>query len=160
MPYLIDGHNLIPNLPGFELADPDDETRLVQLLQDFCRRKRTSVEVYFDRAPAGQEGKRGFGQVTAHFISQHSSADAALINRLHRIGKNTSGWILVTSDRRIQAQAQAARLKIIASQEFSRLLLAESGQQEASDPGADPHAALTADELKTWLELFSPKKRK
>lgn len=160
MPYLIDGHNLIPNLPGLDLADLDDEIQLVGLLQDFCRRKRTTVEVYFDRAPTGQESRRKYGQVTAHFISQRSSADAALIKRLHRIAKNSAGWTLVSSDRHIQAHALADRVKVISSQEFSQLLLADSGKSVSADPGADPDAALSTEELKAWLDLFSTKKQK
>jgi len=33
MPYLIDGHNLIAQMPGFSLSDPDDEARLVLRLR-------------------------------------------------------------------------------------------------------------------------------
>ena len=36
MPYLIDGHNLIPKL-GLRLDLPDDEMQLIGILQEFCR---------------------------------------------------------------------------------------------------------------------------
>ena len=36
MPYLIDGHNLIPKL-GLRLDSVDDEMELVAILQEFCR---------------------------------------------------------------------------------------------------------------------------
>lgn len=53
MPYLIDGHNLIPKL-GLRLDSPDDELELTAILQEFSRLSRHAAEVYFDGAPTGQ----------------------------------------------------------------------------------------------------------
>jgi len=50
MPYIIDGHNLIPRV-GLRLDALDDEMALVEILRDFCRIKKKRVEVYFDGAP-------------------------------------------------------------------------------------------------------------
>ena len=36
MNYLIDGHNLIGQLPDISLDDPNDEALLVQKLSGFC----------------------------------------------------------------------------------------------------------------------------
>jgi len=53
MPYLIDGHNLIPKM-GLRLEDFDDELALMEQLNEFCRlSRRGQVEVYFDNAPIG-----------------------------------------------------------------------------------------------------------
>jgi len=79
MPYLIDGHNLIPKIAGLSLQDIDDETRLVEMLQDYCRRRgKKGVEVFFDNAPPGQPSKRVYGTVTAHFVRTGRTADAAI----------------------------------------------------------------------------------
>ena len=43
MPYLIDGHNLIPKL-GLRLDSLDDEEQLIPRLQEFCRLRRAQVE--------------------------------------------------------------------------------------------------------------------
>ena len=51
MPYLIDGHNLIPKL-GLRLDSVDDEMELVAILQEFARLERSQIEVYFDGAPS------------------------------------------------------------------------------------------------------------
>ena len=53
MPFIVDGHNLIPKVPGLNLQDMEDELQLVELLQEFCRINRKQVEVYFDNAPPG-----------------------------------------------------------------------------------------------------------
>ncbi len=59
---LIDGHNLIPKIPGMSLADLDDENQLIPLLQTYCRKRRNTVEVYFDRAPVGRAGNGALGR--------------------------------------------------------------------------------------------------
>src|SRR4030095_6718911 len=81
MPYLIDGHNLIPKL-GLRLDSPDDEMELIAILQEFSRLERRQVEVFFDGAPAGQARTRKLGSVTAHFVRLGTTADDAIRNRL------------------------------------------------------------------------------
>ena len=44
MPYIIDGHNLIPHV-GLRLNALDDEMALVEMLREFCRVKKKRVEV-------------------------------------------------------------------------------------------------------------------
>ena len=119
MPFLIDGHNLIPKL-GLSLRSADDEMQLVALLQTFCRAERKSVEVYFDGAPAGQVGTRRLGLVTAHFVRLGSTADTSIRVRLKTLGRAARNWTVVTSDRQVQAEARAAGATIISSDEFAR----------------------------------------
>jgi len=91
MPYLIDGHNLVPKL-GLSLKSLDDEMQLIARLQEFCRLRRTAVEVYFDSAPPGFPPGRRVGLVSAHFVRQGSSADAAIENRLQKMKKSARNW--------------------------------------------------------------------
>ena len=93
MPYLIDGHNLIPKL-GLHLESIDDELELVGKLQEFCRLRRAKVEVFFNGAPAGQSSTRRAGMVTAHFVRKESSADTAIENRLVQLKRapGTGRW--------------------------------------------------------------------
>ena len=51
---VIDGHNLVPKIPGLSLHEVDDEERLLALLQAYARAKRKKIEVFFDGAPPGQ----------------------------------------------------------------------------------------------------------
>jgi uncharacterized protein len=115
MPYLIDGHNLIAKTPGLSLQAFDDENQLIELLQDFCRTRRKPVEVYFDNAPVGQAAVRRFGQVTAHFVRQGSTADAAIHRRLVRLGKSAGNWTVVSSDRAVQTAARLAHAQVLSS---------------------------------------------
>ena len=40
MSYLIDGHNLIPKIPGLTLRQMDDENELIEILQRFFGMKQ------------------------------------------------------------------------------------------------------------------------
>src|ERR671919_2983230 len=104
MPYLIDGHNLIPKL-GLRLDSVDDEMELISILQEFCRLERRQVEVFFDGAPAPQAGTRKLGAVTAHFVRLGDTADNAIRNRLKNLGKGSKNWTVVSSDRQVQTEA-------------------------------------------------------
>jgi len=149
MPYLIDGHNLIPKL-GLQLSSMDDEQELIAALQEFCRLKRTQVEVYFDGAPAGTLTFQKYGAVSAHFIRAISSADAAIENRLSKLGKQAKGWTVVSSDGRVQTAGRAVHARILASEEFATMVRAEAGKTATK-----PDQALDQKEVDKWLEEFS-----
>ena len=154
MPILIDGHNLIPQL-GLSLRSVDDELQLVEHLQQFCRASRQQVEVYFDGAPAGQVGRRKMGLVTAHFIRQGSTADAAIRARLQTLGRAARNWTVVTSDRQVQADARAAGAKVISSGTFAGQVVSA----RVPDQGTGQERGLTESEVEEWLTLFREKKR-
>lgn len=151
MPYLIDGHNLIPKVPGISLEDLEDEMQLVELLQAFCRQRRKQVEVFFDNAPPGGQRARNFGWVVARFVRQGVSADEAIRQRLKRLGRAARNWTVVSSDQAVQASARAARARYLSSEEFAALL-AQVAEQSAASQGKE--AALSEDEIDEWLQLF------
>ncbi|MEN6393008.1 MAG: hypothetical protein ABFD53_04300, partial [Anaerolineaceae bacterium] len=95
MPYLIDGHNLIPKIPNLSLESLDDEIDLVIMLQEFCQRRQKQVEVFFDNAPPGQPRTRNFGNVIARFVAPPLSADQAIHNKLIRLGASARNWTVV-----------------------------------------------------------------
>src|SRR5512143_1321157 len=112
MPYLVDGHNLIPKL-GLRLDSPDDEMQLSGILQEFARLSRRDAHVYFDGAPAGQAPTRRLGRVTAHFVRIGSTADDAIKAHLRRLGAAAHNWIVISSDRVVQNEARAAHARVI-----------------------------------------------
>ena len=153
MPYLIDGHNLIPKIPGLSLKSIDDEIQLIQYLQDFCRQSGKNVEVYFDNAPAGQARTQNFGPVKAHFVHAGRTADDAIVDRLLKLGRASQNWTVVSSDRQVQASARAAHASVISSDEFVKLILS-SQPGEDSDHGADAEISLSSVEIDEWMDLF------
>jgi len=154
MPYLIDGHNLIPKL-GLRLDSMDDEEQLIPRLQEFCRLRRAQVEVYFDGAPPGQASTRKAGAVTAHFVRKGSSADAAIEGRLARLGKAAKNWTVVSSDRRVQGAAGAAHASVFSSEDFTR----EMSKAQVRGTSVPKHdATLAPDEVEEWLDIFTRKR--
>jgi len=156
MPYLIDGHNLVPKIQGLSLRAVDDEIHLVELLQEYCRVQRKTVEVYFDNAPPGQSGTRRFGQVTAHFVRQGTSADLAIRQRLARLGKSAPNWTVVSSDGEVQAAARLARAQVTSAESFVQVLQ-QSLNKNANPEQSHREGALSAEEVEEWLKLFGQK---
>jgi len=155
MPYLIDGHNLIPKL-GLRLDSPDDEMELIAILQEFCRLERRQVEVYFDGAPAPHAGTRKLGTVTAHFIPLGRTADDAIRKRVLKMGKSAKNWTVVSSDRQVQAESRAAQADVMSSGGFAMLLR----QAHNSSPKSTEDRKLSKQEVDEWLKVFEQRKHK
>jgi uncharacterized protein len=135
MPYLIDGHNLIPHIPELHLEDIDDEIKLIVRLQVFAQQSGKPVEVFFDNAPPGSAGKRRYGMVSAVFVRQGRSADDAIRKRLEQLKGKAAEYVVVSSDRQVQAAARAARARAMTSPEFALqmgMLQKEAGSQKAA----------------------------
>ena len=155
MHYLIDGHNLIPKL-GLQLDTLDDEDILVSRLLEFCLLRRVQVEVYFDGAPAGHPASHKSGAVTAHFVRQGSSADAAIEARLSKLGRAARNWTVVSSDRRVQNAARAVHAQVISSDEFASLMR-DAQTARMTKVKQDTH--ISPEEVDEWLSLFKQRKR-
>jgi len=155
MPYLIDGHNLIPKL-GLRLDSMDDEMELIAILQEFCRLERRQVEVYFDGAPAPHAGTRRLGTVSAHFVPLGTTADEAIRKRLKKMGRTARNWTVVSSDRQVQADARAAQAEVITSDSFVGTL--KQARNSAPKPVDD--RKLSRQEVDDWLKLFEERKHK
>ena len=151
MPYIIDGHNLIPRV-GLRLDALDDEMALVEMLREFCRVKKKKADIYFDGAPPGEDGTRKFGYVTAHFVRKGRTADSAIHARLIKMGNSARNWTVVSSDREVLASAKYVRASSISADEFAQQI--ESARFVAqSDPNEDK--PLSKHEVDEWMKLFS-----
>lgn len=155
MPYLIDGHNLIPKI-GLRLDSPDDEMELVTLLQEFSRLRRQPVEVYFDGAPAARAGTRKLGALRAHFIRLGQTADSAIRARLRGMEKAAKNWTVVSSDREVQEAARRSQAQFISCEEFVKLLRTTIQSAPKKVSGDAP---LSEKEVEEWLRIFGGGKR-
>lgn len=152
MNYLVDGHNLVPKISGLSLRSLDDEQRLIELLQIFCRVRRHQVEVFFDQAPPGRAGRQRAGTVVGHFVRQGRTADDAIAARLNQLGKTAQNWSVVSSDRQVQREARDHHAAIVTSEQFAGDLRSALQAGQTGAPG-EP-AGLSAEELREWLDLF------
>jgi predicted RNA-binding protein with PIN domain len=151
MPYLVDGHNLVPHVPGLSLSALDDERRLIDLLRTFARRTRRKVTVYFDRAAPGGAPAASGSPVTARFVSSPDTADRAIQRHLKRLGREARNWTVVSSDNEVRQAARIAGARSQTSQDFARLLL--EGPVSTS-PEEKPDPPFGQDELEKWASLF------
>ncbi len=126
---VIDGHNLIPKVPGIHLADPDDENKLIQMIGEYCRLSRTRADLFFDGAPAGSTPRSRHGLVSVHHVKQGGTADDAIIRHLRREGQNARNILVISSDHRVQVEAKALRAETMTSEAFNT-----SMQQTFSSP--------------------------
>jgi predicted RNA-binding protein with PIN domain len=155
MPYLIDGHNLIPKL-GLRLDSMDDEMELVTILQEFARLERRQVEVYFDGAPSPHAGTRKLGTVKAHFVPLGQFADHAIRAHLKKMGKGAQNWTVVSSDRQVQTDAHSLRAQVISSDEFAVILT----RARSAAPKLEPNQrVLSSAEVNEWLDIFKSRKK-
>ncbi len=157
MHILIDGHNLIPKIPGLSLRDIDDEQRLLEILSAYARETRASIEVFFDKAPPTQARKRAFGRVQAHFVAAYTTADMAIIKRLHALGKNAHNWAIVSSDLVVQQNARACGAAVLPSEDFARRLRVSSAPNLLPEKPDQPP---DDDEVDYWLRVFQKGKGK
>jgi predicted RNA-binding protein with PIN domain len=153
---IIDGHNLIPKIHGLHLKDEDDEARLIELLQEYCRLARRQAELYFDGAPEPQKSTRKNGLVHVHYIKLGYSADDAIIQFVRNLGSDKDNWTVISSDHRIQNAALAAGCKSMGSDTFSRLISTTLSSEIAIQQKRDK--PLSANEVEEWLDLFDQDK--
>jgi len=158
MPYLIDGHNLIPNM-GLRLDALDDERDLIVSLNEFCRlSRRGQVEIWFDNASSGTVQRRRVGQVTAGFVPRPSKADDAIRRRLVQLGRAARNWTVVTSDREVQKEARSKGAKVITSEEFARTVM--ETLRLGPEPSAGSPPPMSEDDVEKWLKEFRDRDHK
>lgn len=156
MPYLIDGHNLIGQVPDISLDEPDDEARLVQKLAGFAARTGKRCVVVFDAGLPGGQSRMSTRAVQVVFASHRSSADRVMLERLRKI-PDPLNWTVVSSDNEVLTAARARRMQILRSEEFAALL--EAAPPAKPDPGEANDVQLSPQEVEEWLNLFKGKKK-
>lgn len=151
MPYLIDGHNLVPAL-GLRLDGPNDEAELIALLRRFAARTGKPVTVYFDRRAPGSSQPADAGGLSIRFVSRPDTADNAIRRHLSRLHAQAPNWTVVTSDREVQGRARQAGARVLSAPAFARRMQA-AGRAEST--GEKPEAQLSKAELAEMEREFA-----
>jgi uncharacterized protein len=147
MPYLIDGHNLIGQMPGLSLEDPDDEQKLVEMLRAYLTRIGKKGTVVFDKGLPGGASKWSNSVLEVRFAPQPKKADEVIIERLRR-ERNPQGLTVVSSDGEVLMAAQRAGAQMLSSKMFARRMLAPPKIQKKKELGLSP------EEVAAWEEEF------
>ena len=150
MPFLIDGHNLIPHIRGLSLSQLDDELALLGLLDSYFKKERKNAIVFFDRAAPGgeQDIRRGF--VTAHFTRPPLNADQAIRNAVRGLGRSAANYTVITSDNEVGDSARRLGARVLSSAEFARKLSTPSKSKKSGKQ--EP-----VEDVDYWLKVFKGK---
>ena len=155
MHWLIDGHNLIGQMPNLQLSDPNDEEKLLEYLRRYRARTGHRLTVIFDPGQSYQPAaKKTQGGLTIQFAAHGQTADQLIMRRVRRV-KNPLAMIVVTSDRAVQQAARQVGVGVVTAQDFSQQLLnLSSGSESQADEDFQTDLHLSADEVEAWLAIF------
>ena len=156
MTLVIDGHNLVPKIPGLHLTDLDDEPRLIHLVQEYCRLRRNNAELFFDGALPGTASGSSGGLVHVHSVRKGLTADQAIVDFLTTKGKSAKNFTVVTSDRRILAEVRSLGCAVVSSDQFAADLV--NTLSKLTEEKKAQEKPLSADEVDDWLALFKNKR--
>jgi hypothetical protein len=149
MPYLIDGHNLIPHIRGLSLDQLDDELALVDRLDAYFQGLRKKAVVYFDRAQPGGSADIQHAFLKVHFVRRPVIADDAILRHLKKLGGEARNWVVVSSDLAVQRGAKKYGARVLSSAAFAQTI--DDKKAIKSDNPAQN------DEIDEWLRIFSRK---
>lgn len=152
MPYLIDGHNLIARLPDIDLADPDDEAKLVIKLRGFAAKHGKKCTVIFDGGIPGGYSTMSNKSVRVIFASAfHTNADNILRQRIRKI-PDAQNWTIISSDNEVLDFARRHKMRAKTSSEFVQQLQRKPRIQDTR--GESTHVQVSKDEIDEWLDIF------
>lgn len=147
MPYIIDGHNLIPHIRGLSLDQIDDETALIQILDAYFKRQRKKAVLYFDKAQIGGSSDINSAFLKVHFVRRPAIADEAIIQHLKKLGRAARNWIVVSSDQEVRSSAEKAGAQVLTSADFAALIEKKPSKKVEQRPEGD-------NDINEWLEIF------
>ncbi|RMF01100.1 MAG: hypothetical protein D6768_11340 [Chloroflexi bacterium] len=155
MQWLIDGHNLIGQLPGLRLSDPNDEAKLLERLRSYRAKTGHKITVVFDPGGGYRPGStRSQGGITVKYAASGQTADQVIARRVKKV-KNPQAWGVVSSDHAVQRAARNAGIRVVSSAEFAGQMRARTGSSAEADPGSKPDVSVSPDEVDEWLNLFN-----
>jgi predicted RNA-binding protein with PIN domain len=144
---IIDGHNLIGALPDEDLADPDDEVRLLARLRGYRSRSGQDMLVFFDSGdfPAQFPDLSTEG-VRVRFAVPGQSADDAIIDFLLS-RKEPGQYAVVTNDQGLRFRAASAGASLQSASDFAHRLARRPKPHagQPADSGPDPRDPAFAD---------------
>lgn len=141
MPYLVDGHNLLGQIPGLRLNNPAHRQKLVGMLARFARARRCKMVVLFDGEPSpGWKTETVLGSVRILHSGAGRSADEILLERIRR-ARSPRDLTLITSDRSLGDRARHLGARRIRVGEFRSMMdraLEKAGESAEKPERPDP----------------------
>jgi predicted RNA-binding protein with PIN domain len=148
LPILIDGHNLIGQMPTLSLEDPHDEEMLVTLLRSYQARTGKAITVVFDPGGGALAQTQRIGGVEVVFASPGSTADAVIARRV-RASRDPQGWLVVTSDQQLTGTVSRQGARVQSAAAFATQL-----SRPTEPPPEWREKPPSSEEVEAWLSLF------
>lgn len=154
MPLLIDGHNLIGQMPDLSLSDPDDENQLIAQLRELASKTHKHITVVFDPNPSDNApqigyGKSSHGLLTIIFASPGRKADD-VIRHMVSDTRDKQGLLVVTSDAAVADFSHRCGIRVQKSAEFNRWMKA----QLSGKPTFEAKPIGSSQEVVNWSDVF------
>ena len=150
MAYIVDGNNVMGQMPGWHRDKSGARRRLAEQLAAFARVKKARVTVVFDGEPDRlMPEASAFRGVKIFYAEKGSDADAR-IERLVESSPDPRGLIVVTSDRHLAFAVRSRGAAVVRSGEFRK----QVEQALASEPTIEDGEQYEVDNVNAWLRYF------
>lgn len=152
MPVVIDGHNLIGEIPEISLADPEDEMALIRYLRERDPTPSGKMVVFFDRAAPGSRNHQLVEGIKVHFVRPPLTADEAIVDFLEGLQGEAANWTVVSSDLGVKGKAGALGSRVLSCPEYLDRL--SSAGKDVAGGLEKPEKGLSEEEIRRWERLF------
>lgn len=151
MPWLIDGNNLLEQLPGRSRHDAGHRRELASRISVFCQGRRCRASLYFDGAPLeGWRGTTHYGNLSVLHSGSGRTADEAILGVVAS-SRRPAELRVVTSDRSLSDMCRQMGASTASVRDF-RSLLDRTGA--GAEEGSEKPDRVGPGEVARYLELF------
>lgn len=149
MMYLVDGNNVMGQVPGWHRDKAGARRALIQALARFVSVRRTKVSVVFDGSPDEEfpEGLRYKG-VTILYAKPGSDADSRIRDMVEKSSRSRD-IVVVSSDKALVSTVSHRGAQVLSSFKF-RGMLDEAHKRLPEKPAENEPV-----NLDEWLDIFS-----
>lgn len=159
MAFLIDGNNLIGQIPALNIKDPTSRNRLIFRLLIFQKVKKTRIILVFDGPPDLTLSENTFQEIpfSVHYPTFDEDADTVIKDI---ISKQTDlrQFHVVSSDREIQMYARTKGAKSLNCANFNQMLKRTMREHKKLAEMEKNTSTPSPLEVKHWVDIFSSKK--
>ncbi len=152
MIYLIDGNNVMAQIPGWRRDMSGAKKRLLLALAALVAARKVKVKAVFDGTP-DREFPEGcvYKSVRVHYARTGSDADTRIREMVEQAGSKRD-IVVVSSDKPLASRVKQMGAQVISSGNFRRMLQ-EAASLEPEKPGDQE----TID-VNEWLKIFQKPK--
>ncbi|HLF92423.1 MAG TPA: NYN domain-containing protein [Planctomycetota bacterium] len=142
--FLIDGYNLLHAMARGR-ATSEARQALVSLIESYCRAGGYRARIVFD-ATGGMKRREERGPLEVRSVPQGRTADEEILDALAATSDRTE-YTVVSNDLALVKAAEKRGLKVLACEDFARLITARPEAPEKGD-------SAPAGEVDYWMKEF------